>query len=225
MEEAAIRALANNLGSSRLLSAWLAYRLHALNAPKTVTWKALKAQHGTSYKQAFPLQGAFPGGSCDGHRSLPGRQCRGCRPRRNPETEPSSRYAAPHRHSLDPVSQDAPPGALPGGPPVFMASADWSEIGSGKVQSESIRAPPGEQESIRMPGVAPAACGLPVRHPVHATSGGDTPSPAHPRDPHALRLRRRPTITASRRPGGNCVAVTMNIGPLVLTNIGPPLGV
>jgi len=50
-----------------------------------------------------------------------------------------------------------------------------------------------------MPGVAPAACGLPVRHPVHATSGGDTPSPAHPRDPHALRVRR---IARGRRGRG-----------------------
>jgi hypothetical protein len=60
MEEAAIRALANNSAALDCYL-WLAYRLHALHSPKMVTWKALKAQHGTSYRQLFHFKERFLG--------------------------------------------------------------------------------------------------------------------------------------------------------------------
>jgi hypothetical protein len=48
IEDAAIRAISNN---SMALDAyaWLAYRLHALQAPRTVSWKALKEQFGHAF--------------------------------------------------------------------------------------------------------------------------------------------------------------------------------
>jgi hypothetical protein len=60
MEESAIRALANN---SAALDAyiWLAYRLHSLTAPRTVTWAALKAQHGTGYRNIHHFKPKFVG--------------------------------------------------------------------------------------------------------------------------------------------------------------------
>ena len=60
LEEAAIRALANNSAALDCYL-WLAYRLHVLNGPKLVTWKALKAQHGTSYRQLFHFKERFMG--------------------------------------------------------------------------------------------------------------------------------------------------------------------
>jgi hypothetical protein len=59
MEEAAIRALANNSAALDCYL-WLAYRLHVLPAPKLVTWKALKAQHGTAYKHLYHFKERFP---------------------------------------------------------------------------------------------------------------------------------------------------------------------
>lgn len=59
LEEAAIRALANNSPAIDCYL-WLAYRLHALSGPKLVTWKALKAQHGTSFKYAHHFKARFP---------------------------------------------------------------------------------------------------------------------------------------------------------------------
>jgi hypothetical protein len=47
VEEAAIRALANN-SLALDVYCWLAYRLHSLSAPKTVSWKALHGQFGRS---------------------------------------------------------------------------------------------------------------------------------------------------------------------------------
>jgi Plasmid encoded RepA protein len=60
LEEAAIRALANNSAALDCYL-WLAYRLHVLTGPKLVTWKALKAQHGTSYRQLFHFKERFAG--------------------------------------------------------------------------------------------------------------------------------------------------------------------
>ena len=45
LEEAAIRAINNN-SMALDVYAWLAYRLHALSAPRSVTWKALRPQFG-----------------------------------------------------------------------------------------------------------------------------------------------------------------------------------
>ena len=47
VEEAAIRALANN-SLALDVYCWLAYRLHSLSAPKTISWKALHGQFGCS---------------------------------------------------------------------------------------------------------------------------------------------------------------------------------
>ena len=59
LEEAAIRALANN---SAAIDAyiWLAYRLHVLREDRLVTWKALKAQFGTSYKELYHFKSKWP---------------------------------------------------------------------------------------------------------------------------------------------------------------------
>jgi hypothetical protein len=48
LEEAAIRAINNN-SMALDVYAWLAYRLHALSAPRPVTWKALKPQFGGGF--------------------------------------------------------------------------------------------------------------------------------------------------------------------------------
>lgn len=59
LEEAAIKALANN---SAAIDAyiWLAYRLHVLTSDKLVTWKALKAQFGQSYKELYHFKSKWP---------------------------------------------------------------------------------------------------------------------------------------------------------------------
>ncbi|SDB74442.1 replication protein RepA [Belnapia rosea] len=59
LEESAIRALANNSPAIDCYL-WLAYRLHSLSAPKLVTWKALKAQHGVSFKHQHHFKARFP---------------------------------------------------------------------------------------------------------------------------------------------------------------------
>lgn len=50
LEEAAIRAINNNPAALDTYL-WLAYRLHILSAPKLVTWKALKGQFGSGFKE------------------------------------------------------------------------------------------------------------------------------------------------------------------------------
>jgi len=52
LEEAAIRAINNNPAALDCYL-WLAYRLHALTAPRLVTWKALKGQFGVGFKEAY----------------------------------------------------------------------------------------------------------------------------------------------------------------------------
>jgi hypothetical protein len=59
LEENAIKALANNSAALDVYI-WLAYRLHILQGPKLVTWKALKAQHGSSYKELYHFKARFP---------------------------------------------------------------------------------------------------------------------------------------------------------------------
>jgi hypothetical protein len=49
IEEAAIRALSNN-SMALDIYCWLTYRLHVLQSPKPVTWKALQAQFGNGYR-------------------------------------------------------------------------------------------------------------------------------------------------------------------------------
>ena len=50
LEEAAIKAISNDLQALDVYC-WLAYRLHVLPAPRTVSWPALYAQFGSSYKK------------------------------------------------------------------------------------------------------------------------------------------------------------------------------
>jgi hypothetical protein len=50
LEEAAIRAISNN-SQALDIYCWLAYRLHVLTAARHVSWKALFAQFGASYKR------------------------------------------------------------------------------------------------------------------------------------------------------------------------------
>jgi len=59
LEEAAIKALANNSAALDVYI-WLAYRLHSLTGPRQVTWKALRAQFGTSYKELYHFKARFP---------------------------------------------------------------------------------------------------------------------------------------------------------------------
>ena len=48
LEEAAIRAVSNN-SQALDIYAWLAYRLHSLNGPRPVTWRALRPQFGAGF--------------------------------------------------------------------------------------------------------------------------------------------------------------------------------
>lgn len=50
IEEVAVKAIANNSMAIDVYC-WLAYRLHVLDEPKLVTWKALHAQFGTGIKR------------------------------------------------------------------------------------------------------------------------------------------------------------------------------
>ncbi len=52
LEEAAIKAINNNPAALDCYL-WLAYRLHVLTGPKLITWKALKGQFGTAYREAY----------------------------------------------------------------------------------------------------------------------------------------------------------------------------
>jgi len=47
LEESAIKAVSNN-SQALDIYAWLAYRLHSLPSPRPVSWRALRAQFGTS---------------------------------------------------------------------------------------------------------------------------------------------------------------------------------
>ncbi len=49
IEEAAIRALSNN-SLALDIYCWLTYRLHVLQSPKPITWKALQSQFGNGYR-------------------------------------------------------------------------------------------------------------------------------------------------------------------------------
>lgn len=59
LEEAAIKALSNNSAAMDAYI-WLAYRLRVLSSDKLVTWKALKAQFGTSYKELYHFKSKWP---------------------------------------------------------------------------------------------------------------------------------------------------------------------
>jgi hypothetical protein len=50
LEEPAIKAISNN-SQALDVYCWLAYRLHVLPAPRTITWPSLYAQFGSSYKK------------------------------------------------------------------------------------------------------------------------------------------------------------------------------
>jgi Plasmid encoded RepA protein len=58
IEEAAIKAISNNPAALDAYL-WLAYRLHVLSGDKLITWKALKSQFGTSYKEMFHFKPRF----------------------------------------------------------------------------------------------------------------------------------------------------------------------
>ncbi len=58
LEDAAIRAINNN-SMALDVYAWLAYRLHALPAPRPITWVALKAQFGQGFVAMRPFRQTF----------------------------------------------------------------------------------------------------------------------------------------------------------------------
>jgi hypothetical protein len=58
IEEAAIKALNNNAPGLDIYL-WLAYRLHSLSSDRLVTWKALKMQFGTGFKEMFHFKPRF----------------------------------------------------------------------------------------------------------------------------------------------------------------------
>src|SRR6185312_12245316 len=58
LEEAAISALSNNPAALDAYL-WLAYRLHVLSSEKLITWRALKSQFGTGYRELFHFKPRF----------------------------------------------------------------------------------------------------------------------------------------------------------------------
>jgi hypothetical protein len=58
IEEAAVRAIANNSMAIDIY-AWLAYRLHALPKPISVSWRALKQQFGVSFARLDNFKATF----------------------------------------------------------------------------------------------------------------------------------------------------------------------
>jgi hypothetical protein len=58
LEEAAIGAISNN-SMALDIYCWLAYRLHSLNKPTPLTWKALKVQFGAGFAQMNNFKGKF----------------------------------------------------------------------------------------------------------------------------------------------------------------------
>ena len=58
IEESAVAAINNN-SMALDIYCWLAYRLHVLNKPKAVTWKALRVQFSPNVKQMFHFRAAF----------------------------------------------------------------------------------------------------------------------------------------------------------------------
>jgi Plasmid encoded RepA protein len=60
LEEAAIKAISNNPATLDCYL-WLAYRLHVLPASRLITWKALKAQFGTAYKEIYHFKNKWAG--------------------------------------------------------------------------------------------------------------------------------------------------------------------
>lgn len=60
LEEAAIKALSNNAPALDIYL-WLAYRLHALAVDRMVTWKSLKAQFGTGFRELYHFKPRFIG--------------------------------------------------------------------------------------------------------------------------------------------------------------------
>jgi hypothetical protein len=58
LEEAAIKALNNNAPALDAYL-WLAYRLHVLTTERLVTWKALKGQFGTGFKEMYHFKPRF----------------------------------------------------------------------------------------------------------------------------------------------------------------------
>lgn len=58
LEEAAIKAINNN-SMALDLYCWLAYRLHVLSAPRTVTWTALHAQFGGGFARLDHFRSKF----------------------------------------------------------------------------------------------------------------------------------------------------------------------
>ncbi len=59
LEEAAVRALANNSAALDVYL-WLAYRLHVLTGPRSISWAALKAQFGTGFKELYHFKHKWP---------------------------------------------------------------------------------------------------------------------------------------------------------------------
>jgi Plasmid encoded RepA protein len=58
IEESAISAINNN-SMALDVYCWLAYRLHALQKPKSITWKALRVQFSPTVKQLFHFRAHF----------------------------------------------------------------------------------------------------------------------------------------------------------------------
>ena len=58
LEEAAIKALSNNAPALDAYL-WLAYRLHSLDKPRPISWKAVKAQFGAGYARMDHFKNNF----------------------------------------------------------------------------------------------------------------------------------------------------------------------
>ena len=58
LEESAIRAVSNN-SQALDIYAWLAYRLHSLSTPRSITWRALRPQFGASFGRLDNFRARF----------------------------------------------------------------------------------------------------------------------------------------------------------------------
>ena len=99
IEEAAVRAISNNSVAIDIY-AWLAYRLHSLQKPTPISWKALKQQFGISFSRLDNFMTTF-----SSNLRLALAVYRDAKVKDGPRTNPSSVAAAVHHGSRrSPVS-------------------------------------------------------------------------------------------------------------------------
>ena len=108
LEEAAIRAINNNPAALDCYL-WLAYRLHALTAPRLVTWKATEGSVRGGLQRSLPFQEQVVANTSDGAGGVSG--CQGGRHGTggNPQAEPATCRTAGDRNQSGVTSAIEPP--------------------------------------------------------------------------------------------------------------------